>query len=634
MDQRTAAVTYLAFPLLVATLTGAEMIYHRRDHSDISTNHISEPVKSADSAEHYLSKYGWIEEVNWEEVPYHDVPVPTNDDPAPRDTVELIEEADSSLRSEGGDAAPHGEPTQSPAFALALEHFQEANGLPVTGVLDEATKEAMNRPRCGVPDQPEDLDSAATATNDTANDTANGTARNDSAVAAEGQPSTSSSPSAGEEVKGRKRRSLQRFVDRARSKRARDEGGTGRAVQVFSKRQLKWRLIGEGYSQQLSVDDQRAILRLAFRMWSEVTPLEFIEDLTTPTAELDVKLGFGRGRHLGCSQVFDGSGQEFAHAWHLGDVHFDDDEHFTKPRSEEGISLLKVAVHEIGHVLGLPHIYRSGSVMQPNYIPKDSGFELDWNDRKAIQRLYGVCEGSFNAVFDWIREERNRDGQLIRRRFNTYFFRRQWYWMYENAKNKTRSGDPAPIARGWKSIPDSVDAYVHVSGLSRDEAYFFKGTQYWRYDNQNDCVYTEDPQGLPYPRPISEKFPNVPHPIDTAFFDGRDQNIYFFKANNVTAFSVNTQQKVSGYPKRVTDVFPAVVAGDHPGGNLDAVYYSYSHMAIFFFKGGYFWKVVDDRDRQANPALPYNGLLARRRVSDHWFDICDVHQTMLLSNRN
>lgn len=48
-----------------------------------------------------------------------------------------------------------------------------------------------------------------------------------------------------------------------------------------------------------------------------------------------------------------------------------------------------MAVHEIGHVLGLPHIYRVGSIMQPSYLPQESGFEMGWMDRKAIQHLYG-----------------------------------------------------------------------------------------------------------------------------------------------------------------------------------------------------------------------------------------------------
>lgn len=27
--------------------------------------------------------------------------------------------------------------------------------------------------------------------------------------------------------------------------------------------------------------------------------------------------------------------------------------------------------------------------MQPSYLPQDSGFEIDWMDRKSIQSLYG-----------------------------------------------------------------------------------------------------------------------------------------------------------------------------------------------------------------------------------------------------
>uniref|UniRef100_A0A4W5KQQ5 Matrix metallopeptidase 21 n=1 Tax=Hucho hucho TaxID=62062 RepID=A0A4W5KQQ5_9TELE len=188
----------------------------------------------------------------------------------------------------------------------------------------------------------------------------------------------------------------------------------------------------KGYSSQLTIQDQRHIISLAFRMWSEVSPLEFVEDTFSPLEDVDIKLGFGTGRHLGCNQKFDGTGREFAHAWFLGDVHFDDDEHFTAPNTGSGISLLKVAVHEIGHVLGLPHIYRTGSIMQPSYLPQESGFEINWMDRKAIQHLYGGCKGQFSTVFDWIRKERTQYGEVVIR-FNTYFMRDGWYWLYENS---------------------------------------------------------------------------------------------------------------------------------------------------------------------------------------------------------
>ncbi|MBN3283716.1 MMP21 protein, partial [Polyodon spathula] len=425
-------------------------------------------------------RYGWIKLVNWETLEYHNVLIPQEEDPAPPDILSFISEGQSMGRYinelQPTELTPHS------SFIKALKHFQEANSLPVTGLLDSVTKEAMNRPRCGVPDH-----------------------------------------KASPEVKN-----INSF----------DQSNDTR----FSKATLKWRLLGEGYSAWLPIDDQRYTLKQAFRTWSEVMPLNFEEDLTSLASQIDIKLGFGTRRHLGCSQAFDGTGQVFAHAWHLGDIHFDDDEHFVPPKSNQGTSLLKVVVHEIGHVLGLSHINRPGSVMQANYIPQDANLELDWMDRKAIQQIYGACENSFSTVFDWVYNETNQFGELAYR-FNTYFFRISWYWMYENRNNRTRYGDPNLLG--------------------------------------------------------------------------------------VTAFNVDLRSMVAGYPRRIDDVFPAVVDDDHPVGNLNAVYFSYYNQAIYFFKDRVFWKVVDDKERLVNPALPYNSLLPHHKISEQWFDICDVHPSML-----
>ncbi|XP_029776456.1 matrix metalloproteinase-21 [Suricata suricatta] len=338
------------------------------------------------------------------------------------------------------------------------------------------------------------------------------------------------------------------------------------------------------------------------------------------------------GRHLGCPRVFDGSGQEFAHAWRLGDIHFDDDEHFTPPTSEAGISLLKVAVHEIGHVLGLPHTYRAGSVMRPNYMAREPEFELDWADRKAIQKLYGSCKGSFDTVFDWIRKERSPHG-AVAVRFSTYFFRNGWYWLYENRNNRTRYGDPLQIASGWRGVPaQSIDAFVHLWTWRRDERYFFKGNQYWRYDGDKDQACTEDEQGRSYPRRISEGFPGIPSPLDTAFYDRRKQLIYFFKESLVFAFDVNRNQVLASYPRKITEVFPAAEPHNHPFRNIDSAYYSYAHSSIFLLKGNAYWKVVGDKDRRQRPWLPPNGLFPKQSVAEMWPDICDVHASALDTN--
>uniref|UniRef100_A0A672FJQ5 Matrix metallopeptidase 21 n=1 Tax=Salarias fasciatus TaxID=181472 RepID=A0A672FJQ5_SALFA len=542
----------------------------------------------------FLSRYGFIKPVNWEEIQFDETSF----------SGDFLDEFQATIQegtsaSHSRDTPPAGDPdghesqTESQAFISALKEFQRVSGLLVTGVFDEATKEAMNKPRCGVPDMEVDLNTPA---------------------APESSSDSETSPLLTDLVSKRRRKRESGFM-------------------AFSKEVLRWRLIGEGYSSQLTVEEQRYIFRLAFRMWSEVSPLEFVEDTRSPLEDVDIKLGFGTGRHLGCNQRFDGTGQEFAHAWFLGDIHFDDDEHFTGPNAGSGISLLKVAVHEIGHVLGLPHIYRPGSIMQPSYLPHEAAFEMDWMDRKEIQHLYGGCRGRFNTVFDWIRRERTSYGEVVLR-FNTYFVRDGWYWLYENRNNRTRYGDPVALQAGWQGVPgDGVDAHVHVWSRRRDAVYFFKGTQFWRYDTENDRVFRQDPDGHIYPRLISEGFPGVPGPIDTAFYDRRDSHIYFFKGNQVYAFDVEANSLARGSPKNIRNVFPPVVSRDHPDGNVDAAYFSYTHNAIFLLKGTRFWQVAGSRDRRRRPFLPRNGLLPHREVDQHWFDICNVHPTTLRLTR-
>ncbi|KAF7661476.1 hypothetical protein LDENG_00260890 [Lucifuga dentata] len=666
------------------SLADAEKVFHNRDHSDLqnSNSHQAELITDKYTAELFLSRYGFIKPVNWEDIQYEDSDTYFSDDFLD-DLHAGIQEGTSVSRSRDD---KHNSPSQSDVFVSALQDFQRVSGLPVTGVFDEATKEAMNKPRCGVPDKEMDpvalenisSNNSASYTENTLNETVSNTAAtiSDSSVGAANSSEdnlfsfndtdsfltfisndtnmnhtddfdifnntslnsshintdnqmVNRSVEIQSKVVQRRKYDLTELLSKSRQRRDLAE----RDYVAFSKRMLRWRLIGEGYSSQLSVEEQRHIFRLAFRMWSEVSPLEFVEDTLSPLEDVDIRLGFGTGRHLGCKQRFDGTGREFAHAWFLGDIHFDDDEHFTAPNAGSGISLLKVAVHEIGHVLGLPHLYRPGSIMQPSYLPRESIFEMDWMDRKAIQSLYGGCKGRFNTVFDWIRKEKTPYGEVVIR-FNTYFMRDGWYWLYENKNNRTRYGDPVALRIGWHGIPmDGVDAYVHVWSRKRDAVYFFKGTQFWRYDNENDQAFRQDPEGHRYPRFISEGFPGVPSPIDTALYDRRDSRIYFFKNSLVYAFDVEANSLVSGYPKTIRDVFPTVVSGDHPDGNIDAAYFSYTHSTIFLLKDTHFWQVVSSRDRWRQPYLPRNGLLPRKEVDQHWFDICNVHPTALKLSR-
>uniref|UniRef100_A0A3B3ZCJ6 Peptidase metallopeptidase domain-containing protein n=1 Tax=Periophthalmus magnuspinnatus TaxID=409849 RepID=A0A3B3ZCJ6_9GOBI len=519
IQRRSCYFVFLAFLILWTSISSdAERLFHQRDHSDLQSlnQHQAQPITDPHTAELFLSKYGFLKPVNWEEFLHEE---PDEPDFSFLEFSELnIEEGFATPRSRDANLQ-NDQKLHDPQFITALRDFQRLSGLPVTGVFDEATKKAMNQPRCGVPDIEAEIRHLATAV----------------------------------------------------SKRRRSGRDVGVGYMAFSKTVLRWRLIGEGYSSQLSVEEQRYVFRLAFRMWSEVCPLEFIEDTASPLEEVDIRLGFGTGRHLGCKQRFDGSGREFAHAWFLGDIHFDDDEHFTGPNAGKGISLLKVAVHEIGHVLGLPHIHRPGSIMQPSYLPHESSFEVDWMDRKAIQDLYGEKNG----------------------------FRIQ--------------------------PPVNQVSYLYFYSL-------LPGSQFWRYDSDQDQVFRRDPEGVTYPRLISEGFPGVPSPIDTAVFDRRDGNIYFFKGALVYPFSVDSRRVARGYPRPLRSVFPPLDPRDHPESHLDAAYFSYSHNALFLFKDTSFWQVASVRERRRRPHLPKNSLLPQRQIHEQWFDICNVHPTSLKLN--
>lgn len=72
-----------------------------------------------------------------------------------------------------------------------------------------------------------------------------------------------------------------------------------------------------------------------------------------------------------------------------GDVHFDDAEEFTLG-STAGRNLLWVAVHEIGHSIGLEHSNVKAAIMYPWY--RGNGgkdFDLNTDDIRGIQNIYG-----------------------------------------------------------------------------------------------------------------------------------------------------------------------------------------------------------------------------------------------------
>ncbi|KAK5045581.1 hypothetical protein LTR84_009199 [Exophiala bonariae] len=171
----------------------------------------------------------------------------------------------------------------------------------------------------------------------------------------------------------------------------------GRAIAAFEAGATKWSYFTlsyrfDNFCEEVSEADCRRVITAAFAKWSAVTPLLFRE-IYGPGA-VDIRIGWYRRDHPPCNS-FDGTGGlvngEFtnvlAHAWPpppigsdlAGDVHFDEDENWS-------ISLLEnVALHEIGHAIGLKHSTVKTAVM---YYRANGQSNLQPDDIEGIQSIY------------------------------------------------------------------------------------------------------------------------------------------------------------------------------------------------------------------------------------------------------
>ncbi|MBK1831115.1 matrixin family metalloprotease [Verrucomicrobiaceae bacterium R5-34] len=159
----------------------------------------------------------------------------------------------------------------------------------------------------------------------------------------------------------------------------------------WSSTHLKWSLTSGGNT--ISKTDARKGLIQAFDTWAQVSKLTFEEVAPDKNAQLPVS--FHKGDH-GDGAAFDNASGVLAHAFYpptcggtySGHIHFDDSETWTMDASvESGKDFITVAIHEIGHALGLDHERKVKAVMQPHY--KNPERNLYADDIRGIQSIYG-----------------------------------------------------------------------------------------------------------------------------------------------------------------------------------------------------------------------------------------------------
>nr|XP_022906005.1 matrilysin-like [Onthophagus taurus] len=154
---------------------------------------------------------------------------------------------------------------------------------------------------------------------------------------------------------------------------------------MWNKTDLTYRI--SKYSSKLSINDVEYELDRAFAVWSEYTDLTFKQIRIGP---VNIEIRFEEGDH-GDGAPFDGPGATLAHSYFPkfgGGIHFDDSESWTV-NTYSGYNFFQVAVHQIGHNLGLIHSDVKEAVMYPFYQAYQPYFKLHSDDINGIQRLYG-----------------------------------------------------------------------------------------------------------------------------------------------------------------------------------------------------------------------------------------------------
>ena len=111
------------------------------------------------------------------------------------------------------------------------------------------------------------------------------------------------------------------------------------------------------------------------------------------------------------------------------------------------------------------------------------------------------------------------------------------------------AGYPKPIAGNWPGFPASFASGVDGALWSgtNQKIYFFKGSEYIRVDPNNG--FNVEPG---YPKSIGANWPGLPASfqagINDALWNGKSNNIYFFKRSEYVKIDPANWTVLNGYP--------------------------------------------------------------------------------------
>uniref|UniRef100_A0A182XH07 Peptidase metallopeptidase domain-containing protein n=1 Tax=Anopheles quadriannulatus TaxID=34691 RepID=A0A182XH07_ANOQN len=405
------------------------------------------------------------------------------------------------------------------AIIDAIKHVQKFGALPQTGVLDRRTIELMSAPRCGVVD----------------------VMQHDQSLR------------------------HRRYVIGSES---------------WRKRRITYFIAN--WSSKVGEDAVAKFMAKAFGEWSKYSKLRFVR-VYDPSA--DIIVGFGSGHH-GDNYPFDGPGNVLAHAFYPyemnaygGDVHFDEDENWKENSTHlsEGVDFYSVAIHELGHSLGLAHSPVYSSLMFPYYKGIAQG-TLDYDDILAMYQLY-IQNPHITDEPDWMY---TTEASTTVDEYGTVT---PAVPRLPDLDSEPHYPEPDPLPTSTPALSSTTEVY--------DIPITFVG-DYETVDDHISRHHAQSPPPTSVTTPPEDLAPAaipsyVPVPdICSGSFDAIGLlrgEIFIFKGAYLWRLTEKYRIK-TGYPVRIWQVFrgfPKTVS------HIDAVYERLDDNAIVLFSGRFYW---------------------------------------------
>ncbi|XP_058059920.1 matrix metalloproteinase-2-like [Anopheles bellator] len=454
------------------------------------------------------------------------------------------------------------------AIVDAIRHVQKFGNLPQTGVLDRRTLQLMSAPRCGVAD----------------------VIQHDQSLR------------------------HRRYVIGSES---------------WRKRRITYFIAN--WSSKVGEESVARFMAKAFGEWSKYSKLRFVR-VYDPSA--DIIVGFGSGHH-GDNYPFDGPGNILAHAFYPyemnaygGDIHFDEDENWKENSTHlsEGVDFYSVAIHELGHSLGLAHSPVYSSLMFPYYKGITQG-TLDYDDILAMYQLY-IQNRHITEDPDWMYTtettpeitevitvtaaprlpdlEVETDGHVPSSSTTTEVYNVPITYVgdYETVDDhiiRHHSPPPVSLAPEPHPIPDICSGSFDAIGLLRGEVFIFKGPYLWRLTEKYRIK-----EGYPVQIwQVFRGFPQTVTHIDAVYERLDDNAIVLFSGRFYWVFDALNYLQPEVRP--ITDFgLPEDLK------RLDAALVWPKNDKTYFFAGDQFWR-YNDTAGEMDEGYPLS--------MDRWFGI-------------